>query len=29
MSNWDNPFSEPTFPFRGQLSIPRELTLVT
>ncbi|KRF13640.1 GH32 C-terminal domain-containing protein [Paenibacillus sp. Soil787] len=29
MSNWEHPFSEPTFPFHGQLSIPRELTLVT
>lgn len=27
MSNWDNPFSFPTSPFKGQLSIPRALTL--
>jgi levanbiose-producing levanase len=29
MSNWDYPFSFPTSPWQGQMSIPRELTLKT
>jgi len=29
MSNWDYPFSFPTNPWQGQMSIPRELTLKT
>ncbi|MGM0922265.1 MAG: GH32 C-terminal domain-containing protein [Bacillota bacterium] len=29
MSNWDYPFSFPTSPWKGQMSIPRELTLKT
>ncbi|WP_052737989.1 GH32 C-terminal domain-containing protein [Bacillus sp. SA1-12] len=29
MSNWDYPFSFPTAPWQGQMSIPRELTLET
>ncbi|WP_203288575.1 GH32 C-terminal domain-containing protein [Metabacillus sp. cB07] len=29
MSNWDYPFAFPTSPWRGQMSIPRELTLKT
>jgi levanbiose-producing levanase len=27
MSNWDYPFSFPTTPWKGQMSVPRELTL--
>lgn len=29
MSNWDYPFSFPTSPWQGQMSIPREVTLKT
>ncbi|WP_309119826.1 GH32 C-terminal domain-containing protein [Paenibacillus sp.] len=29
MSNWDYPFSAPTAPWKGQMSVPRSLTLET
>lgn len=29
MSNWDYPFAFPTSPWKGQMSVPRELTLKT